>query len=493
MGDNERTAPWFFRAAATINKQVPSLAIFGFSFWAVWNTIAFSGSIWLHDISNLLRAEDLMICHLGSSIVTLVAFGIWANKTRELVTKGWFVWVGAAVACLGTLLIVITREAVLPSETLFLLGGLLAGPGTTVLFVTSVVYLGTLPPRRSLLMLALCSLTASCIYFVLMGIDNALASVCFILLPLASASLLALKPRAVTAQLLKGKEEAPLSSRLIMFLVFLLLCSAAIELARGTVLIGIPPTMSSASRAASQFIDILLFVAVATFILLKPDQYDCAKLYSVATGAVILVVLVVAGFNFQSLVSASIASSACSCFNLTVWAIFAYIVFQADASPFRVFLIGNATLSLGTLFGVLLTLAYFDATWINGVVMKGIFLVLALAILGGLLHFVSAKNIGKLLLPIEQPRLEDDVIGHTNKRPKHWVRTCEAIAQQHGLSKREQEVFVALARGKTPQEIADHDYVSVYTVRAHIRAIYAKLDIHSRKQLLDFIEEHIAQ
>lgn len=46
---------------------------------------------------------------------------------------------------------------------------------------------------------------------------------------------------------------------------------------------------------------------------------------------------------------------------------------------------------------------------------------------------------------------------------------------------REGKVFLGLARGRTAQEIADREVVSIYTIRAHTRSIYAKLDVHSKK------------
>jgi LuxR family maltose regulon positive regulatory protein len=50
------------------------------------------------------------------------------------------------------------------------------------------------------------------------------------------------------------------------------------------------------------------------------------------------------------------------------------------------------------------------------------------------------------------------------------------------LSKREVEVLHYIAGGLTNQEIADRLYLSLFTVKAHARSIYDKLDAHSRTQ-----------
>lgn len=51
-----------------------------------------------------------------------------------------------------------------------------------------------------------------------------------------------------------------------------------------------------------------------------------------------------------------------------------------------------------------------------------------------------------------------------------------------GLSVREKEVLTLLADGNNYQEIADSLFISIDTVRHHIRNIYKKLHVHSQSQ-----------
>lgn len=57
------------------------------------------------------------------------------------------------------------------------------------------------------------------------------------------------------------------------------------------------------------------------------------------------------------------------------------------------------------------------------------------------------------------------------------------VAPQH-LSARETEVCTQLLRGRDELEIAESLGISPHTVRAHVRRIYLKLDVHSRFELL---------
>ncbi len=57
----------------------------------------------------------------------------------------------------------------------------------------------------------------------------------------------------------------------------------------------------------------------------------------------------------------------------------------------------------------------------------------------------------------------------------------------YGLSARELEVLDLFAQGRSAAWIAEHLTISKNTVRTHLRAVYSKLDIHSRQELLDFL------
>ena len=66
---------------------------------------------------------------------------------------------------------------------------------------------------------------------------------------------------------------------------------------------------------------------------------------------------------------------------------------------------------------------------------------------------------------------------------------CYAIANQYGLTPRELEVFQMLARGRDRTYIQEQLVVSRNTVKAHVKHIYAKLDIHSHQDLIDLVEK----
>lgn len=71
-------------------------------------------------------------------------------------------------------------------------------------------------------------------------------------------------------------------------------------------------------------------------------------------------------------------------------------------------------------------------------------------------------------------------------------RGCNAVAEQFGLTSREEDVLALLARGRTSPVIQKKLTVSHNTVKSHVRHIYAKLGVHSQQELIDLVDEMAA-
>ncbi len=67
--------------------------------------------------------------------------------------------------------------------------------------------------------------------------------------------------------------------------------------------------------------------------------------------------------------------------------------------------------------------------------------------------------------------------------------TCSRVATERGLSPRETEVLLLLARGRSRTFIQSELFLSDGTVKTHIRHIYQKLNVHSKQELISLIQE----
>ena len=73
---------------------------------------------------------------------------------------------------------------------------------------------------------------------------------------------------------------------------------------------------------------------------------------------------------------------------------------------------------------------------------------------------------------------------HDERRHGSWQRRCMLFAEHYGLTPRQTEVLMLVARGYSMKSIEEQLVVSSHTVKAHVYGIYQKADIHSRQQLM---------
>lgn len=65
----------------------------------------------------------------------------------------------------------------------------------------------------------------------------------------------------------------------------------------------------------------------------------------------------------------------------------------------------------------------------------------------------------------------------------------DVATREYGLSEREREVFALIARGYGAKGVAQTLNIATSTASTHISRIYTKLDVHSKLELLQFVDE----
>lgn len=73
-----------------------------------------------------------------------------------------------------------------------------------------------------------------------------------------------------------------------------------------------------------------------------------------------------------------------------------------------------------------------------------------------------------------------------------WEAGCARLGRVHGLSAREQEIFLLLSRGRDRQYIHERLGISPNTVRTHAYNLYRKLGVHDQQQLIDLVEAELS-
>ena len=76
-----------------------------------------------------------------------------------------------------------------------------------------------------------------------------------------------------------------------------------------------------------------------------------------------------------------------------------------------------------------------------------------------------------------------------NSKRHYFMDRCKKLASEYGLSEREEEILVMLAKGRNATYIQQTLYISYNTATTHRKRIYQKLGVHSQQELMDFVEK----
>ena len=434
-------------------KACPSLPFLALGVWLAWAYIACSGTAWLSDTEmNGANISTMYIVFTLTFGIVLLASTFRAARIRQLLERPAVVIAGGAFASLGCLVIVLIGPyyltKVLPYDlitALFYIASACTGLGTAVVGLKCGQLYGAIAPRKAILYTALSHVAIAVIYFTVIGSPSwqpvpggpSLAGIlAFVGMPLAAAGAAALSfiaPLGEKAERAESRSRFPRS--------FWKLMAAVVALIAFCPIVGVTH---------------LGWSALVTFLS--------------------------------------------AVFEFVLWCILAFVVYQRHISAVLVFGFGYGAFMAGSGAGWLAGVHVFPqiAATGNSIVL---YLVLAFAVLACAFVLFSEKEFDRLfkpegeaeaslndLLGDELPGMRpDDADAHTNKKGRFGL-AIDALADQAGLSRREKDVLRCLAMGYDAGAAAKRLQVSWNTVRTHTRNVYAKLDIHSRQELIDLVD-----
>lgn len=165
------------------------------------------------------------------------------------------------------------------------------------------------------------------------------------------------------------------------------------------------------------------------------------------------------------------------------------ISFQASSSPLFVFAQTSSVNYGGAIGGSLLAFLLLRIGDV-GTVVPVVVLVLILVLVLANATFFSRKNVGTRWGLVSRQAWAVPVSASEGETEKaKFVAAAEAVATSAGLTPRESEVFVLVARGRRARQIEEELGISLGTVRNHINHGYTKLGIHSYDEARCLVEE----
>ena len=510
----------------------PSLPHLAFGIWMAWCALAYSGSMWLSDteVGGLNLSTLYILTMLGEAAVFFWA--AWRSHIGEPLRVGdRTVLVGGAVASVGCLFVILIGPYYLGrffpgNNPLFFPLSYVIGMGMGVVCLRCCRLYGSLAPRTVLLRSALSLALGSVVFFVFFACPGwapiaggptwaGVVSLCG--LPLLAALMANLPVSAAEAaplgcgaagvagcaQTSAGRatsgERVPRTFWKLVAFSFIV--SLAISMLRGPVVLTHPLATTVEGNnllMLMRLVFALAFVAVGA--LGDAHHINLGRICSLTAIVSAVCVAGVSAFGVLATGWSVVVYFLSGAFEFVTWCMLAFLVKQKGLDALYVFGWGRGAFFAGSSIGWLLGVTAApripegDALSLFYLLVAGVMLVLSLLLF-------SEKDYDRLFSPNaahEMPlsdllELDPTVTPDPAARKAgNFGRAVKRIALTATLSEREGEAFRYLAMGYGTDRVASEMGVSVNTVRVHTHNVYVKLDVHSRRELMELVDREVA-
>lgn len=467
----------------------------GFGLWWMWIYLVILSPTF---VQSPLAAQPMggamfsfMTIASGAAVYALAIPAAW--KFPQLFQWRGTAWIAAAIVSVSTAAMAFSALFGSAGGWMFTVGSLVAGAGISVLYLQWGAYYTSLEPK----FVAPCTVISFLLAIVATALvlDRGLAtSIVAIAIPLAAAALLPFESmrkdaRNGTEALLLAEQRPSVRTRArslfpLSVMALILVFSFAFGLFRVLISPDDPSgrdmgllLLCSAGMALAMLCIVMVFS-----VSLGWDSIVYLALPLIAAAALVLSVV---DFGDRSFVWA-IVVAAIRVADLIMWMIFASLARTARRrSPVPVFAFGKLLAQIGVLVGIMVANVLARAFDVESLLLPTALTFLALVTVFGSFAAIRGR------MPMAQGGASDtELPAAPDAEASAAQARIRAIAQEHGLSPRETEIFELLARGRTIPYIADELVLANSTVTTHVRGLYRKLDVHNRQELLDFVETH---
>lgn len=238
-----------------------------------------------------------------------------------------------------------------------------------------------------------------------------------------------------------------------------------------------PKETDSILFLANRLTEALLCAGVLVLVFPLRKIFDFPQLWKIilvitATGLLSCMI------SHQTVLQNVLADASVNFIVLFVWLSLSDIARHSSLSPIFVFGIGWCCWTFPFFLGSIMSIVS------KGLATQSILLALALYIVSIASAFCLERrdrDIALVFSDLKDRPAEPSDFDNIDKR-------CTAAAEHYSLTKRELEVMQHLCKGRSKAYIAEALFVTENTVKGHTKRLYAKLNIHSRKELQQLID-----
>ncbi|MDR1183980.1 MAG: helix-turn-helix transcriptional regulator [Coriobacteriales bacterium] len=169
-----------------------------------------------------------------------------------------------------------------------------------------------------------------------------------------------------------------------------------------------------------------------------------------------------------------------------------HAIYELKGKPITFFAITEGCFRLVGLLGIQISIRFLNQSFDDAQIM--LFVIACLYILGAFLLFVVRRQGNAKGSPVVSSSITMMGVAKMSEAQKKELSTlaeaafkkrCEDIAAEALLTPRELEVLTMLSKGQSVARIGKDLSISINTVKSYMKMVYAKLDVHSKQELLD--------
>lgn len=520
----------------------------GLGFYWAWLFLTFYTSVLLPDSPSAAElVRDIWTWAAWAHAISLLAFALLARRLQPRALRPSSIVASTACTCLGTLLIpfgyLLPGASPFTTVALATTGAVVTGISTAWIVLSWGVLYSKRGARFSLFGIIASYLLAAVIYFLVQCMAPLVAIATTALLPAGSGLLLhSIRPRASSEPNDAAGEPAgtegsgrststrssiesaePTKTRRFAPRVILPLAAVFLYALCGEVLRGF--ATASGNQASLDVMGNLYLLGsaiglVVMGVILALIPGFTRKRPAEMPGIRITLLIMAAGFLVTTLTSTSfffayaVFGAAFQCYRSLVWMYSADIAERTGAPAFSVFGATQCCSAFAVVLGVPIASSLGQivssglAQW-TAIASIAVFLIFTTAVLvinpkdletaWGLVPSSASSGSGGGRREADGPAAETHPAStEAAAIPASTMReyapdappenTLAFLTEEFGLTTREYEVALLLARGRSLPFIQEELHIAQGTAQTHLVHIYRKLDVHSRQEFLDVIE-----
>jgi len=487
----------------------PGLPYLSFGLWLAWTQLTFGAAIWISDIESSGTVMSGMWTNNNFALSVFVLIVALLGKRIERYFNSRTVIIGGLLACIGAIFIILCGPHYFffdPIAVYLAPISLVAiGVGFGIVLLRCMELYSSLPPRKTILYVALSVLESTFIYFFVVhspnwalvaGGPSFIKTLFFVGLPLATAVLAVLPPIANkhTPTVLMQTDLKSLSSSYWKLVVVCAILPFIVSLITAMSITQLAPVIAINNNDIAVLLQVSLILLLLIFaIFSNANHISLGKFYSIVAFLLVIVIATIPIFGESNPGWLAVLSFLSNAFIILLWLLLAFVCYQKRLRPLLAFGLAYGIFSLFNTMGWMVA----NNTQIASIAGDSsilFYLLLAGVLLVLMFILFPEKTLEHLFSPASEKErsledlLTEKVHDDDTVRKGRFTKTLEKVAQEYHLSRREAETLRYLAMGRGSDYIASQMIVSLNTVRVHTHNVYNKTGVHSRQELIDLVD-----